>query len=178
MKWSMVRRFDVDSVNLFDGTTETSTLWAKSEKEALNEWREDGPSYCRDPKVVARGGERFYPAENYDFGPFIGGMILSGIKRVHWEWNAESGDGQVSVTTWVRDAVASVYHPSRDISSHETRTVVPKSIIDRFGYESVIDRMLEGMEAWERNPAKNGQVYSSPIGDGVQITIHWELDLS
>lgn len=176
MKWKILKRFSVDAINNFDGTTDTTTLWAKDKAHALRKWKET-VSYCRDPKVIEKDSTDHQPIENPEFGAFIGNMMLIGVERVKWDFYND--EGMDSLTTWVRDAVSHVERRGRDISHHETRTIVPKALLEKYGNDAIRDELANEMRGWERHSALRGQIYTHTINeDSVMFTIAWELDLS
>lgn len=176
MKWNVEQAFRVDSVCPFEKAAQSDTVYATSAAEAKSAWMVDY-GHGINPVVKPTDTFEWDGAENPEFGEYLDGYKLVGIKRERWNFGLNGRKD--TLTTWVRHSVKRVWHPSRDISAHETRCIVPKQLATRYGIADFVECMIREMREWEQESARRGQVYSCDIDpDTVRITIAWDLDLS
>ena len=175
MKWSVEQAFRIDSVCPFENAAQSDTVYATSAAEARQTWKVEW-GHGINPVVNPTDKFEWDGAENPEFGEYPTGYKLVGIKRERWNFGLDRKD---TLTTWVRHSVKMVWHPSRDISAHETCVIVPKEMVAMYGVANFVECMIREMQEWEQESARRGQVYSCDLDTTTtRITISWELDLS
>jgi len=176
MKWKTEQAFRVESKCPFEGIGQTDTVYATTAQEALQTWKVEW-GHGVDPVAKPTPVYEWEGAENPDLSDYQEGYRLAAVERERW--NFDLNGRKDNLTTWVRHCVKRVWHPSRDISMHETRVIVPKRIYEDHGCADIVRLLIGGMKEWERPAALRGQVYSCDINpETVRVTIVWELDLS
>ena len=176
MKWNVEQAFRVESKCPFEKVAQNDTVYSTSAAEAMQTWKIEW-GHGIDPVVKPTEKFEWDGAENPEFGEYLAGYKLVGIGRARWDFGLNGRKD--TLTTWVRHAVRRIWHPSRDISGHETRCIVPKEMATRYGIADFVECMIRTMKEWEQDSARRGQVYSCDIDpETTRITIAWELDLS